>query len=86
MEWPQQYREWDDRLDKLEDLLKSCQLPTNYISSRAERSTSTEIILVSTAEHVVKNGHTSSECFRSSYGNPSWGNQSFSKQFTQLQQ
>ena len=25
-----------------------------------------------------RNGHTSSECFRSSYGNPSWVNQRFS--------
>ena len=55
----------DERLDKLEDLLKSCQL--SRPAYPAEQ----------TDQPLQRNSHKASECFRSSYGNSSWVNQRF---------
>ena len=67
----------DERLDKLEDLLKSCQLSrTTYPAEQNDQPLQRSFGF--NCRTCGRNGHTSSECFRSSYGNPSWVNQRFS--------
>ena len=67
----------DERLDKLEDHLKSCQLSrTTYPAEQNDQPLQRSFGF--NCRTCGRNGHTSSECFRSSYGNPSWVNQRFS--------
>ena len=66
----------DERLDKLEDLLKSCQLSrTVYPAEQNDQPLQRPFGL--NCRTCGRNGHKSSECLRSSYGNPSWVNQCF---------
>ena len=66
----------DERLDKLEDLLKSCQLSrTVYPAEQNDQPLQRPFGL--NCRTCGRNSHKSSECFRSSYGNPSWVNQRF---------
>ena len=66
----------DERLDKLEDLLKSCQLSrTTYPAEQNDQPLQRSYGF--NCRTCGRNGHKSSECFRSSYGNPSWVNQRF---------
>ena len=66
----------DERLDKLEDLLKSCQLSrTAYPAEQNDQPLQRSFGL--SCRTCGRNGHKSSECFRSSYGNSSWVNQHF---------
>ena len=66
----------DERLDKLEDLLKSCQLSRiAYSAEQNEQPPQRSFNL--NCRTCGENGHKASECFRSSYGNSSWVNQRF---------
>ena len=66
----------DERLDKLEDLLKSCQLSrTAYPAEQNDQPLQRSFGL--NCRTCGRNGHKASECFRSSYGNSSWVNQRF---------
>ena len=61
---------------KLEDLLKSCQLSrTTYPAEQNDQPLQRPFGF--NCRTCGRNGHTSLECFRSSYGNPSWVNQRF---------
>ena len=67
----------EERLDKLEDLLKSCQLSrTTYPAKQNDQPLQRSFGF--NCRTCARNGHKSSECFRSSYANPSWVNQRFS--------
>ena len=66
----------DERLNKLEDLLKSFQLSTTaYPAEQNDQPLQRPFGL--NCRTCGRNGHKASECFRSSYGNPSWVNQRF---------
>ena len=66
----------DERLDKLVDLLKSCQLSrTAYPAEQNDQPLQRSFGL--NCRTCGRNGHKASECFRSSYGNSSWVNQRF---------
>ena len=66
----------DERLDKLEDRLKSCQLSrTAYPAEQNDQPLQRPFGL--NCRTCGRNGHKSSECFRSSYGNSSWVNHRF---------
>ena len=66
----------DERLDKLEDLLKSCQLSrTAYPAEQNDQPLQRPFGL--NCRTCGRNGHKASECSRSSYGNSSWVNQRF---------
>ena len=66
----------DERLDKLEDILKSCQLSrTAYPAEQNDQPLQRSFAL--NCRTCGRNGHKASECFRSSYGNSSWVNQRF---------
>ena len=66
----------DERLDKLEDLLKSCQLSrTAYPAEQNDQPLQRPFGL--NCRTCGRNGHKSLECFRSAYGNSSWVNQRF---------
>ena len=58
----------DDRLDKLEDLLKSCQFSrTAYPAEQNDQPMQRPLGL--NCRTCVRNGQKASECVRSSYGN-----------------
>ena len=66
----------DELLDKLEDLLKSCQLSrAAYPSEQNDQPLQRSFGL--NCRTCGRNGHKASECCRSSYGNSSWVNQRF---------
>ena len=66
----------DKRLDKLEDLLKSCQLSrAAYPAEQNDQPLQRPFKLNCRA--CGRNGHKAYECFRSSYGNSLWVNQCF---------
>ena len=66
----------DERLDKLVDLLKSCQLSrTAYPAEQNGQPLQRSFGLI--CRTCGSNGHKESECFRSSYCNSSWVNQRF---------
>ena len=66
----------NEQLDKLENLLKSCQLSiTAYPAEQNDQPLQRSFGL--NCGTCGRNGHNASECFRSSYGNSSWVNQHF---------
>ena len=66
----------DERLDKLEDLLKSCQLSrTAYPAEQNDQPLHRSFGL--NCRTCGRNSHKASECFSSSYGNSSWVNRRF---------
>ena len=66
----------DERLDKLEDLLKYCQLSrTAYPAEQNDQLLRGPFSLNCRA--CDRNGHKASACFRSSYSNSTWFNQRF---------